>query len=252
MDILPIWTSHYSGRSILTLEKNHPKCGARSLLQLAKENSLKDVFLIENCMTGFLEAYSNAKDLELNLRFGLKLTITDDATPKEDSLKNESKVILFMKNSEAYKDIIKIWAWANEVGFYYIPRIDWKNFSNLITKNISVAFPFYDSFVAQNALEFSDIVPQLNNVDYTFFSESHGLPFDHIIKDALAGYCKSENGCDIVDTHSIFYEKNNDFLAYQTFRCILNKTKLNKPEFSYMSVDNFSLEAWRQLNGKKN
>jgi hypothetical protein len=187
MQKVPLWTSHYSGRSILTLDKESSEVGPRSILDLCKKNNIKDVYLVESVMTGFLEAYTNCKELNLNLRFGLKLIITDDASGKEDSLKNESKIILFIKNSKGYKDLIKVWAWAYENGFYYVPRIDWKNFNKLITNNLIVAFPFYDSFVAKNTLTFSEIIPSLNARQHTFFVEENGLPFDGIIKEDRLG-----------------------------------------------------------------
>jgi DNA polymerase III alpha subunit len=246
MQKVPLWTSHYSGRSILTLDKESSEVGPRSILDLCKKNNIKDVYLVESAMTGFLEAYTNCKELDLNLRFGLKLIITDDASGKEDSLKNESKIILFIKNSKGYKDLIKVWAWAYENGFYYVPRIDWKNFNKLITNNLIVAFPFYDSFVAKNTLTFSEIIPSLNARQHTFFVEENGLPFDGIIKEALEVYCYADHGCTLTSAQSIFYEKAENFKAYQTFRCILNKSKLAKPELTYMSSDTFNLERWKE------
>jgi len=243
---VPLWTSHYSGRSILTLDKESPEIGPRSILDICKKNNIKDVYLVESVMTGFLEAYTNCKELDLNLRFGLKLIITDDASGKEESLKNESKIILFIKNSKGYKDLIKIWAWANENGFYYVPRIDWKNFNKLITNNLIIAFPFYDSFVAKNTMTFAEIIPSLSGKPHTFFIEENCLPFDNIIKEALELYCSADHGCTLTPAQSIFYENPENFKAYQSFRCILNKSKLSKPELDYMSSDTFNFERWEK------
>lgn len=249
--VMPLWSSHYSGRGIFTLEEESPDVGPKSLLDLAKKEGIKDVLLVENCMTGFLEAYTSAKALELNLRFGLKLIITDDAKTKEESMKNESKIILFIKNAQGYRDLIKVWAWANEEGFYYVPRIDWKEFDKLVTDNLIIAFPFYDSFVAKNLLTFSEIMPKLNGRPHTFFVEENQLPFDGVIHNALTKYCSAGNNCSLTKAQSIFYEKYEDFKAYQTFRCILNQSKLSNPNFDHMASDTFNLEHWRELNGKK-
>jgi DNA polymerase-3 subunit alpha len=249
MHKVPLWTSHYSGRSILTLDKESPEIGPRSILDICKKNDIKDVYLVESVMTGFLEAYTHCKELDLNLRFGLKLIITDDASTKEESLKNESKIILFIKNSKGYKDLIKVWAWANENGFYYVPRIDWKNFNNLITNNLIVAFPFYDSFVAKNTMTFSEIIPSLSGRHHTFFVEDNDMPFDQIIKEALEFYCSADHGCTLTPSQSIYYENPESFKAYQTFRCILNKSKLSKPELNYMSSNTFNFERWKENYG---
>ena len=249
MTKVPLWTSHYSGRSIFTLEKENPDIGPRSILDICKKNKIKDVYLVESVMTGFLEAYTHCKELDLNLRFGLKLIITDDASGKEDSLKNESKIILFIKNSKGYKDLIKIWAWANENGFYYVPRIDWKNFNKLITNNLIVAFPFYDSFVAKNTMTFAEIIPSLSGRPHTFFVEENDMPFDQIIKEALEFYCSADHGCTLTPAQSIYYESPENFTAYQAFRCILNKSKLSKPNLDYMSSNTFNFEKWKEKYG---
>ena len=64
-EVVPLFKSHYSlGRSILTLEKvgetpdNYPD----SILDIAKENELKKIFLVDVNMSGFLQGYSNAKE----------------------------------------------------------------------------------------------------------------------------------------------------------------------------------------------
>jgi len=63
MEVLPVFKSHYSiGRSILTLEdedisENDPD----SIIDIAKKNNIKDLFLIEDNMSSFLQAYTNSK-----------------------------------------------------------------------------------------------------------------------------------------------------------------------------------------------
>jgi hypothetical protein len=63
MEALPLFKSHYSiGRSILTLEdeekeENQPD----SIIDIAKDNKLKEIYLVEDNMTSFLQAYTNTK-----------------------------------------------------------------------------------------------------------------------------------------------------------------------------------------------
>ena len=72
-EVIPLFKSHYSlGRSILTLEKsgdtqeNYPD----SIIDIAKNNNLKKFYLIDDNMSGFLQAYVNSKDAGLDLVFG--------------------------------------------------------------------------------------------------------------------------------------------------------------------------------------
>ena len=250
MDSIPLWKSHYSlGRSIFTVEKDHGETGPRSLLALCKENKIKDVTLVEDNFSSFVEAIKNSKTLGLNLHYGIRFTITDNATQKECSLKNESKIILFIKNNQGYKDLIKIWAWANEKGFYYQPRIDWEILCELLTPNILVTFPFYDSFICQNNLTFAQIVPDFNcpAIDKViFFKEENELPFDSIIAGKLEEFVKTDARFSIQKAQSVFYENKADFLTYMTFRCINKQSRLSKPELSHMSSNTFCLERWKE------
>ena len=70
MEVIPLFKSHYSiGRSILTIEdedqvENYPD----SILSILKDNKIKDLYLVEDNMSSFLEAYTNTKKNNINLR----------------------------------------------------------------------------------------------------------------------------------------------------------------------------------------
>ena len=130
--VVPLFKSHYSlGKSILTLKgedlgENYPK----SVFSLANEGNLEEVPLAEDNMSGFLEAYTNSKELKVKLIFGLRMTICQDMNEKsEEELSRSSKVIIFAKNSDGYKKLIKIYSDAARIGFYYVPRIDYSYLS---------------------------------------------------------------------------------------------------------------------------
>ena len=98
MDILPIFKSHYSiGRSILTLEdEESSETYPDSIIDIAKDNKMKEVYLVEDNMSSFLQAYTNTKKYDINLRYGLRLTVTDSITEKSDeSRAKNSKIIIW-------------------------------------------------------------------------------------------------------------------------------------------------------------
>ena len=88
MDIIPLFKSHYSlGRSILTLEADSSEGGPDSIPKIAKEEGLKEVFLVDDSMGGFLQAYTNLKEIGVKLNFGVRITVCQDLNTKnEDSL----------------------------------------------------------------------------------------------------------------------------------------------------------------------
>ena len=84
--VIPIFKSHYSiGRSILTLEKPEDgvKDGPDSIIDLCKKNDIKNLYLVEDSMGGFLQGYINSSAAGLNFRFGLRLTVCDDMLQKD-------------------------------------------------------------------------------------------------------------------------------------------------------------------------
>lgn len=249
MDILPIFKSHYSiGRSILTLEDeldesdNYPD----SIINIAKENNFKELFLVEDNMSSFLQAYTNCKKNNISLRYGLRITITENMQDKtEDSRIKNSKFIIFFKNSEGYKKLVEIFTHAAKNGFYYEPRIDFKYLKGIWDENLLLAVPFYDSFIFNNLLKNSLCTPELDFCSPFFFIENNEIPFDFLIKSKLLDFCK-KNNYKTIDTKSIYYKDKKDFKAYLTFRCINSRTTLNKPELEHMTSDEFSLESWKE------
>jgi len=246
MEVLPLFKSHFSiGRSILTIEdeekeENQPD----SIIDIAKDNNLKEINLVEDNMTSFLQAYTNTKKHNINLRYGLRISINDDMNEKsEETRQKTSKIVIFFKNEQGYKDLIKIFSTAAKEGFYYEPRVDFKTLkSSWNDKNLLLCIPFYDSFIFNNTLKGTVCVPDLDFTKPILFVEKNGLPFDHLIKDKTLAYAKA-NKLEVLNTKSIYYKDNKDFKAYLTFRCINNRSNLNKPELSHMTSSKFSFES---------
>ena len=101
--MIPFFKSHYSlGRSILTLEdKNEEDSYPDSIIQICKSNNIKDLFLFEDNMSSFLEAYFNSKNNNIKLHYCLRLSINDEINDKsEESLQKTSKIGIFVKNKK--------------------------------------------------------------------------------------------------------------------------------------------------------
>jgi len=247
--VLPLFKSHYSiGRSILTLRNTDSAdedITTDSVMDICSDHGISDLFLVEDNMNGFLEAYQNSKDIKANLMFGLRLSILDNCEDKSpDSLQKTCKYILFAKNDDGYKRLIKIYSHASKTGFYYYPRIDFATLRGLWSnKDLLLCVPFYDSFIFRNALEYSSCVPELDFVEPTFFTEDNDLPFDDLVSRRVEHFC--QNKFPIQKVKSIFYKNRDDFKAYLTFRCINKRTTLDKPNFDHMCSNEFCFESWK-------
>lgn len=248
---LPLFKSHYSlGRSILTLDAPKDKKGKaveNSIFHVIGEQKLDTLTLVEDNISGLLDASKQASDNKIKLIFGLRMSITDDISIKdENSSKKEAKYIIFAKNSLGYKDLINIWSLAAQDGFYYHPIIDFKNLKKLWSKNLMLAVPFYDSFLNLNLLEGHMHVPNFGFTKPIFFLEDNDIPFDEILANKVNEYCE-KNGFNTVEAQSVFYKKPEDFSAYLTFRCIharagAKKSTCEKPELNHMCSNQFNFQ----------
>lgn len=249
MNVLPIFKTQYSvGRSILTLaepddggiNENYPV----SIFDIAKKNELKEVIVVDESISGFLEAHQSAKKAKVKLIYGVQLRCIENILAKSDaSLKTISKIIIFMKNTAAYADLIKITSCAAKQGFYYKPNIDFAHLRALWTPNLTLAVPFYDSFLFRNTLQGYLCVPNFSFAEPVFFLENSGLPFDRLIQEKVRTYAASISA-PTLPARSIYYYNRSDFLAYLTFRCIHERTSLEKPELEHCASDNFCFEEW--------
>ena len=174
--MIPVFSSTYSiGKSILSLDDPTEKDdgGSTSILSLLKEGD--DLFLADTTMIGFPIALEKCKKYNINLRLGIILDVNIGSSFEED-YKNDSKIIVWAKNDKGYKDL-------KEIYFRSMPSPkDFNLIKEAFTEDVFVAIPFYDSFLAVNALTFSSQIPDLKGVEHVFFREDHGLPFDHILK----------------------------------------------------------------------
>lgn len=251
-NVIPLFKSHYSiGKSILTLDKagSSTENGSNSIIDICLNNGLKELFLVDNSMGGFLEGYLNAKAAGIRFRFGLRISVSTAKEKDEDSLGKTSKYIIFAKNRSGYQKLIKIYTFAAKEGFYYEPRIDFDTLKGLWSEeDLTLGVPFYDSFLHLNSLKGSLNIPDFNFCKPLFFYEENDIPFNFIIKKHIDKYCKDKY--EILKAKSIYYHKKEDFKAFLSFRCISERTCLDKPNLEHMTSNEFSFENWKeQSNG---
>ena len=251
--MLPIFKSHYSiGKSILTLDHNKLSLdeGSDSIFSLLSEGEIKKLILVEDSLTGFLQALKGCEKLGIDLIFGLRCLVCNDLAD-EDKEKSLQKVIIFPKNGEGCALLNKIHtkAQTEHGGMLDFVAIN-KEWDDSLLK---MAIPFYDSFIFNNALTFSNCVPDFSLISPDFFVEDNGLPFDLIIKKRVADYCKDNNFRSRL-TKSIYYNNKDDFDAYTTYKCICNRrhfsSSLDKPNFDHLGSREFCFQSWKEANRK--
>lgn len=244
----PIFQSNYSyGKGILTLDKAEEISDAApvSIFSIAKKHDLTSLSLVDYNFGGFVTFYKGCVAAGIKPRFGIKFFVCQDLADKsDDSLKTESKVVVWMLNSDGYSDLCKLYSesWRPE-NFYYQNRLDWPTLKRLWTENLGLSIDFYDGFLAQNLLRNGCCIPDLSFTNPEFFVSNCEMPFDSLIEDKTMEFCAKNNYLiDLI--HPIYYYRNIDSEAFQVFRCIQNKTTTQKPNLEHFSSDKFSFEEY--------
>ena len=192
--MIALFKSHFSiGKSILTLDDpiTQKEGGADSIFSIAVENNLKEIVLVEDSLTGFLQAKKNADKLDIKLVFGLRINMKEDGLidPKEESLNSSHKVILFARNAKGCQLINKIYSEAFTKNHNCVDhKLLKKHWSS---RSLIMAIPFYDSFIYNNLMKFSNCTPNFDfsppleqqltlvgsgtHVEYAFFANLKDL-----------------------------------------------------------------------------
>jgi hypothetical protein len=241
LGMYPIFTSHFSiGKSILTL--NHPDKqvdgGADSIFSIAVESGIKQLFLVEESMTGFFEAVRTSKELGIDLVFGYKFSCTNEVGDADST----HKLIIFAKNDAGCRDLNKIYSLINS-------QLKGKISNDALiaawTPNLQLAVPFYDSFIFRNHLSISSCIPNLQKLHPIFFEEDNGLPFDGLLRSAIKKYV-SENlpNSPIHKVKSIYYKNKKDCAALQTYKILSNRKFGKRADLSCPNLDHFGSDEF--------
>lgn len=192
--------------------------GPLNLANLAEKYNLNPCFAVDSSMEGLPIAYRTLKDKGINLVFGLLLEFVSDTS--DESNASAHKNIIFTRNEDGYKRLIKISTKANTEFFKSFPRMSYEYLQSQWSSNdLALGIPFYDSFLARNTLTMNQCVPSLLNIfEPVVFLENNDLPFDLPLRRKAEEFARA-NSLETVEAQTVYYEKPEDFLAYQAFRC---------------------------------
>jgi len=250
--MLALFKSHYSiGKSILTLNdaSKVKDGGSDSIFQIALDNNLSEIILVEDSLIGFSEAYKRCTENNIKLVFGLRLSMRN--SKEEADTESEHKIIIFAKNNQGCKllNLIYSKAFTESNGYltYEILEKVWDD------THLKLAVPFYDSFLYTNLLKYgTNSIPNFNKIKPTFFIESNGLAFDSLLKYEVAEYA-SKNNHPTEKVKSIYYKNKKDAEALMSYKIICNRSfgktrSLSRPELAHFCSNEFSFESWKEQN----
>jgi len=241
--MIPLFKScHSIGKSILTLsdpEKDKDD-GSDSIFTILIESKKKELYLVEDSMSGFFEAYRRCKELDIQLIFGYRFTCCNSLENKESN----HKLIAFAKNDQGCKDLNKFYTYINTK---CEGRISNEDLLNIWTDDMFLAVPFYDSFIFNNQLHLGNCIPNFGKIQPTFFVEHNGLPFDNLVEKAVRDYNAGQFNIEL--TKSIYYRYRDDCEALQTYKILCNRSfgrqaTLSSPNLNHFGSNEFCWESF--------
>lgn len=236
----PLFKTQYSlgGRSILTIDE--PASDDirinkipyyRSVLSLASE--LPIITLVEDSMVGFKVSTDAIRKQSKTCAFGLRCNV------RFDGCDQESKAVFFSKKHLGINLLREMEFEKSKNGFVSFSKY-------AFDKKLSVAIPFYDSFLDKNAFFSYELSPKLPE-NTTFFVENNFLPFDGLlqqyVKDFAANY-------SVILVKSIYYPSRSDFKAWQLYKILCNRTfavkkqTLDNPNMDHCGSREFCWESY--------
>jgi len=240
--MLCLFKSHYSiGKSIL----NFSEGSNRSIISICKELKLKNIFLVEDSLIGFLEAWNSLKDNKIDLHFGLRVNFLEEDVSEDTKVFH--KIILFAKSPEGYRLLTKIYSDCHTKNKGVLSNKILSSFWD--PSHLKLCIPFYDSFLHLNNLSFSSFTPDFSKYKPVFLTEDNGLPFDNLLKEKVDNYCESFS-FDTIPAKSIYYKNRSDFDAFLTYKLICSRknfkgsSSFEMPNIDHMGSQEFCIESY--------
>lgn len=244
----PFFTSDYSlGRSILKLKPSH-EGGPKDILTLAKGANLKEVFLVEDTMIGFLEAQNAFFKEGISLRFGVRFDVCNSLGEKKEE--SSFKIILFARNDDGCRELYNIFSAAKtnpDNGGFLDPSL----IKECPRDNLLLVHPFYDSFLFHNTFYFKNCLWEKMFGYESFAIENNNLPQDLVMSKILV-----DRKEPLQEVKTILYECREDVEAYQTYRMACNRSfgrarGLSNPNLKHFASREFCFQSYSEkINGK--
>jgi DNA polymerase III alpha subunit len=247
--MIALFKSHSSIlRSILTLdspENDRDPDLPDSIIDIALNGKLKELVLVEDTMSSFLQANVACRKAGLKLIFGYRVSFYGNL---EDKQEESHKNIIFAKNKAGYNKLIELATFAAYNNFEKEARLTYENLHSFWDDNLALAIPFYDSFLHKNLLCGGMCIPDFGNIKPTLFIEDNNIPFDYLIRDSVLNY-SSKFGFKTENAKSIYYKNRDDFEAFMTLKCLNRKMfgsgrTLECPNFDHLSSSEFCWESY--------
>jgi len=228
-----------------------------AILARAKEYKMKSVALTDHGnLFGAAEFILKAANYKVKPIIGCEIYLTNDIT-KKSKLEDESKyyhLVLYAKNSEGYKNLVKLVSRSYTSGFYYKPRIDYKmleeNSTSLIASSGCLAGELSKLILnnkIKEAKERAKYYRDIFGID-GFFLEimDHGMKEQKLVNEAMIEISKA-NDIPLIATNDVHYINSDDFEAHDVLLCIGSGKKLKDEKRKRYPSNQFYFKSYEEM-----
>lgn len=233
-------------------------CRVKDLIKKAKSYHMPAVCMTDHGnMFGAIDFFGKAKAAGIKPLIGCETYLLKTASRFETGAKfrgDLSHFVLFAKNMDGYKNLLKLVSTSYIDGFYYSPRID-KDF----------LASHCDGLIATSACLKGEVAGHLKDGNYNaalkaaddmhqlfgrgnFYLEvmDHGIPEQKVVNEGLMKISKELN-IPIVVTNDVHYLEQNQARAHEALLCIQTQTTLNDPKRMRLFSDQFYFKSPEQM-----
>ncbi|HOJ49665.1 MAG TPA: DNA polymerase III subunit alpha [Spirochaetota bacterium] len=235
-------------------------CRIDALFSKAKEYRMRAVALTDHGnLFGAAELFIKASNYKIKPIIGCELYLTSDIS-KKSRLDDENKyyhIIVFARNNEGYKNLVKIVSKSFIEGFYYKPRIDYKILEEyskgLVASSACLAGEIPRLILSNRLAEAKKralYYKELFGID-GFFLElmDHGITEQQVVNEMLIKISQ-DTSIPLIATNDVHYISKDDYRAHDVFLCIGSGKKLTDKKRKMYPTDQFYFKSYDEMKAK--
>ncbi|MDP8265034.1 MAG: DNA polymerase III subunit alpha [Candidatus Aceula lacicola] len=233
-------------------------CRIKDLVQKAADYRMPALGITDHGnMFGAITFYQTAVRLGVKPIIGCECYVAPasrfDKSPSSGK-RGMSHLVLFAKDEEGYRHLMKLVSLAYIEGFYYKPRID-KELLSQYSKGLLATSACLKGEVAQalrhesfnEALKVADELHQiLGKGNFYLELMENGIPVQKKINEGLLKVSKELN-IPVVATNDVHYLERSQASAHEALLCVQTQTTLDDPNRMRMSTDEFYFKSPEEM-----
>ena len=225
------------------------------LVKYAKENELPAIAITDHgVMYSAIEFYEKAKEAGINPLIGCEFYVhnkeIDDKDPSNNPLWH---LILIAKNSQGYKNLIKLVSTAWCDGFYYKPRINFELIKQyhegLVCSSACLGGEILQNLLAgenEKAKETAIRYKELFGDDFYIELQDHGLEEQKRTNPALIRLAR-ELDIKMIITNDAHYLKKEDADAQDSLLCLNTNADKSDPNRFHFPNNEFYIKSKEEM-----